>query len=170
MKTFLTTKKLGQLYYDKVLFENYYPVLFTLKDDENNFFICVCHHKDNEKTNWLLTKVYPSEIISLLTNRITIRKLFLLHPEVRYSITQKSNDLIIEENVYSDWAEDSSVLPDDTYMDAEEGEYDDEIIYYASFDEDDIDVLFSTLTHKDKLEVKKQIIQIITQRSIAIAE
>ena len=166
MEEFIYTKKLGSLYYDKIIFEGPYPILFTLIDDNKNLFLCVCHHRDTEQSNWLLTNTSPSDIISLLTNRITIRKAFLLHDEIRYSITRKPNELLIEENVYDDWCSNSSVLPDDAYLDAEDGEYNEELLYYAGFTKDNIDTLFGTLSNMEKIDVKEYIINLITGKVV----
>lgn len=165
MKEFITTAKVGSLFYDKILFEGSYPVLFTLKDESDGVYICVCHHMDASKTCWLLAKSSPSDIISLLTNKITIRKVFLLHRDVRYSIVKSGKQISIEENSYNEWNEDSIYLPDDVYMDSDVDEFKDEISYYSNFLNDSIDFLYSTLQPTDKMAVKKYLMERAFERA-----
>lgn len=161
MKEFITTSKLGSLFYDKILFEGSYPILFTLKDKFDEVYICVCHHMDANRTCWLLAKSSPSDVIMLLTNKITIRKVFLLHRDVRYSIVKTGKQISIEENTYNEWNEDSIYLPDDVYMDAEDGEFEEEILYYSKFLNDSIDFLYSTLEPSDKMAVKSHLMELL---------
>ena len=46
MKKFITLNKYGELYIDKILFETYFPIIFTCKNENNDIFICVCCQMD----------------------------------------------------------------------------------------------------------------------------
>lgn len=39
MKKFVMTEKYGQLYVDRVLFETFFPVIFTCTNDEDEVFL-----------------------------------------------------------------------------------------------------------------------------------
>lgn len=41
MKKFITLNKYGELYIDKILFETYFPIIFTYKN-ENNDILYAC--------------------------------------------------------------------------------------------------------------------------------
>lgn len=64
------------LYEDQILLDYIYPVLFTCVDDFENMYLSVCYNADASKTCWLLAKVDPVQVIDLLENKVTIRKLF----------------------------------------------------------------------------------------------
>ena len=42
MRKFVKTEKNGTLYWDKILFESVYPILFTCKNDKNEIFVVIC--------------------------------------------------------------------------------------------------------------------------------
>ena len=37
MKKFIKTDKYGELYIDRILFESYFPIIFTCKNDKTNY-------------------------------------------------------------------------------------------------------------------------------------
>ena len=48
MKKFITLNKYGELYIDKILFETYFPIIFTCKNENNDIFI----HMDKKSKNY----------------------------------------------------------------------------------------------------------------------
>lgn len=158
MNSYFEIPKLGELYIDKVLFDSSYPILFTLSDRNNNIYICVCHHHDSDCSKWLISRTTPSEVIALLNNKLSMRQIFLSHADVRYSITKDNQGCIIEENVESDWEQNSKTLPDDEYMDADEGEFSDIIEHYLENTNDSLDYAYNTLSESERLIVKKYVL------------
>lgn len=132
MKEFIKLDEYGQLYIDRILFESYFPIIFTCINDGGEIFICVCCQNNKNGCKWLLGKTNGMNIVKMLRDEITIRQLL-----VEYSLGQISVDYA--GNNYSatyhssDWKEDSPYLPkSDSYMCAEEGEFDEEIAYFSS--------------------------------------
>lgn len=138
MKKFVQIDAIGNLEMDMVLFESYYPILFTCLNEKRELFLCVCCQANSKGKKWLLTKTTPQIVIDILENKITLRNAFLQFPEVQYTILADGNNQEIIEKDKNDWDYNSSVcLPDKgEYMEAEEGEFDDEIAYYKSLNSD----------------------------------
>lgn len=131
MKPFLRIDN-EQLYYNVILVESYIPVLFTCKNDKDELFICVCCTDNNTGRKWLITKTDPQAVIAMLKNEITMRDVFLKDTSFRASVKSDQRGLHIEYN-NSDWLKNSEFLPQkDMYIDAEPGEYDEEINYYQT--------------------------------------
>lgn len=120
----------GELVTDKVLFEANYPILFTCKNEKDDLFICVCCQNNAFGKKWLLTKTTEKLIIDMLKDKISIREVFLRFSECRISI-YAGDEYIVKENEEADWGENSIFLPKkNEFMEAEPGEFDDEIDYY----------------------------------------
>jgi len=120
--------KFNNIKLDTVLFEAKYPVLFTCKNfDDIYMFICCTVNADIIK--WIATKTDYSILISLLENRITIREAFLHGKEEKIVINYDGISVKY-------FKEESNNIPDDLlptegeYMDAEEGEFADEIAIF----------------------------------------
>lgn len=121
---------------DKVLFAGNYPILFTCMDNRQELHICVCCQNNGEGKRWLLTKTTPKLVIGMLSDRIAIRDVFLKFPNFRISIFAGENGIEIRENDEKDWNADSVLLPSaGEYMEAEDGEYEEEIAYYSRLNE-----------------------------------
>lgn len=134
MKEFVKLDKYGQLYMDKVLFESYFPIIFTCKNDKNDIFICVCCQSNEKGCKWLMGKTTSRNIIRLLQDEITVRQLLLEYSSEKISVDYVGNEYAVSYN-NSDWDENSSYLPkDDSYMYAEDGEFANEIVYFSSLD------------------------------------
>ena len=70
----------------------------------------------------------------MLRDEITIRQLLLEYSSGKISVDYVENEYTVACN-NSDWDENSSYLPKyDSYMYAEDGEFDDEIAYFSSVD------------------------------------
>jgi len=133
MEKFIDLEKTGKLYYDKIIFETYYPILFTCTNEEKKLFLCVCCQSNTDGIKWLITETCPEVIIEILKNEITLRSAFLKNAKSQISIFEKDGDFIVEENDPVDWnPQTSRCLPDEgEYMEAENGEFDAEIEYYS---------------------------------------
>lgn len=132
MKRFIKLDSYGQLYIDKILFESYFPIIFTCINDNKDIFISVCCQNNEEGCKWLLGKTNGESVVRMLRDEITIRQLLLEHSLGRISVSFIKNEYIVAYD-NSDWNEDSSYLPKiDSYMYAEKGEFDNEIDYFLS--------------------------------------
>lgn len=132
MKKFIKLDGYGQLYIDKILFESYFPIIFTCVNDNKDIFISICCQNNEKGCKWLLGKTNGKSIVRMLQDEITIRQLLLEHSLGKISVSFVENKYIVAYN-NSDWDEDSSYLPKiDSYMYAEDGEFEDEIDYFLS--------------------------------------
>ncbi|MDO4266460.1 MAG: hypothetical protein Q4C63_08400 [Eubacteriales bacterium] len=132
MKEFVNTDKYGKLYFDRILFETNYPILFTCKNNVNQIFICVCCQNNAKGCKWLVGKTDAGSVIRMLKDEITIRELICNHSSGKLSVDYFNMEYRTEYN-NSDWDSNSIYLPkEDSYMFAEEGEFDDDIAYYTT--------------------------------------
>lgn len=134
VQKFVKINKDVQLYIDKIIFESYFPIIFTCKDDKNNIYMCVCCQNNEKGIKWLVGKTDSKSIVKVLEDKITIRELLLYNTEEHISIECINGDYSVEYN-NSDWKENSIYLPKkDSYIYADEGEFDEEIKYFQSLD------------------------------------
>lgn len=120
MKKFIELEKYGELYIDKVLFESYFPIVFTCLNDNKDVFICVCCQNNEKGCKWLVGKTNGTSIAKMLQDKITIRQLLLDFCTEKISVNYKDNKYTMTFDD-SDWDEDSEYLPKtDSYMYAEE--------------------------------------------------
>lgn len=133
-------KYLGKLFYDKIIFESYYPIFFSCKNENGDLFLGVCCQYDEKQEKILLTKTTPEIIIKVLSDEITLRDSFLQDKESRYSINTIKKEITCVKDDPVDWdAENSIYLPTpNEYMEVEEGEFDEEIEYYKTIVLDNI--------------------------------
>lgn len=144
---FIYIEEWGELYIDKILFEVGYPVLFTCINDMRDLFVCVCCRNNEDGAKWLISRTTAGSIIQMLKNKISLRDIFLCGEGNRYSVNSFENKIDIIKNDDEDWGEDSIYLPKkNEYMDAEEDEYKEELLYYGCFD---IKYTLSNLYFKD---------------------
>lgn len=136
MKEFIELKKYGKLYIDKVLFESYFPIIFTCVNDKKDVFICVCCQNNEKGCKWLVGKTDGKSIVKMLRDKITVRQLLLEYSSGKISIDYAENKYVIFYN-NSDWDKNSPYLPKkDSYMYAEDGEFEDEINYFSLINDD----------------------------------
>lgn len=134
MKEFIKLDKYGQLYIDKVLFESYFPIIFTCVNDNKDIFISVCCQNNEKGCKWLLGKTDGISIVSMLQDEMTVRQLLLEHSSGKISVDYMKNTGYVVAYNNSDWDVNSPYLPkEDSYMYAEDGEFEDEINYFSSF-------------------------------------
>ena len=147
MKPFMKIDKLGELRIDVVLFESYYPILFTCLNENNDLFLCVCCQSNKEGRKWLITKTTPNIVVKVLKNQLTVREAFLMFPQIQFTIFDDAQKVLINEKNELDWDEEKSIsLPDKgEFLDAEEGEFDDEILYYESLNCNNYHTIFNEI-------------------------
>lgn len=118
------------IYLDRILFEGTFPILFTCVDKENQLYYCVCCQNNNLGRRWLISETSIGEIIDLLRNKITSRQLLLQNKH--WSVIDNGKGIIPDQDLCI-WNEDSKYLPKkDSYLEPEDGEYDEDIQYYQS--------------------------------------
>ena len=113
---------------DTILFESKYPVMFTWKN-KGDLYLFICCLVNAEKVKWIGSKTTYDNLIDLLENNITIRDAFL-------NITE--NKIIVEYNgketeykIVKGKDVPDNILPTaGEYMEAEEGEYGEEIALF----------------------------------------
>jgi len=157
----------GTLYYDKILFETYYPILFTVIDKENTLYLCACCQHNKSGTKWLLTLTSPMFIIDLLENRITLRDAFLKDKRIQLTLFKRNEILEQIQHDQSDWdVQNSTSLPElGEYIDAEPDEFFEEIEYYSNKIRGEYDSIIPSKTEKymitsqqiDELDILKNI-------------
>jgi len=123
----------GQMKIERVFFKSVYPVLFTCRSDKDVLYLCVCFCSDKVAQRWLISETTPSIVIDMLKDKTTLRNAFLLGGKGRFTVSKELNNVeTIASNVIDDWcAEESTSLPTaDAYLDADEGEFNDDITFY----------------------------------------
>lgn len=131
MREFKNTKY-GTLKMDIIIFETYVPILFTCKNDMNENFLCVNCQNNERGRRWLFTKTNGKILIKLFENELTIREAFLQFPEFQLTLFDDGNG-IVQDDSGKDWTEESEYLPKaDVLLDADPGEFDEEIAYYRN--------------------------------------
>lgn len=144
MKKFVMTEKYGQLYVDRVLFETFFPVIFTCTNDEDEVFFAVCCKSDLSGCKWMIARTDPESIIKLLRNFITMREL-LLNAKEKFSVDYSEKQYTVSYDLEVFDANSVFLPKKDSFMYADEGEFDDEIAYYKARKEILYDGLMNTL-------------------------
>ena len=118
----------GTLYFDCILIEQDFPLLFILKNEKDERFICACFEIKKQQS-WVINKINVQEIEELLTNKIDIRQAFLLdNDRDRKIIISKKNrykKLDIEVKIVNkNYLIDKDIILDEgNYLEAEENEF-----------------------------------------------
>lgn len=110
---------------DTILFESKYPVLFTCKNGKD-IYLFICYLVNSEKIKWIGTRTTYDNLIDLLENKITIRAAFLNVTNNKIMIGYDGKEVEYELIKSSEIPD--KILPTvGEYIDAEEGEYEEEI-------------------------------------------
>lgn len=121
---------LANISIDQILFESSYPILFSGYDN-SNVYLFICHSVNSERMAWIVTKTTYDIIISMLNNKMTIRDAFLGFTSKKILLTFDKEGM--HTSICDVKEIDDNILPTSgQYMDAEEGEFDEEIQYYES--------------------------------------
>lgn len=129
MNEFINIKE-GELFVDRILFDSYYPILFSCRNQEGDFFICVCCKNNQDGIKWLIGKTEADHIIKVLENRITVRDLLLRYTSSKITVDKINGEFKVSYN-NDDWNDNSIYLPKhDSFLNPDPGEFDEEIQYY----------------------------------------
>ena len=125
-KYFTGIPNIGDLYLDKVLFEDICPIFFTLISEELNRYICVCCELYGEQ-RWLISPISNSELIRMLKDEISMRDAFLTQNSEKCIVARWSKENPKTSYKLVDTCKlPSGDLPLDEYLESE----DDEIAEY----------------------------------------
>ncbi len=132
MKKKLFLKKLnkaqGALYYDMILFDCRYPVLFTCVSDSGDFFLAICHKADAQSREWIIGRTTENSVIYLLKDKITIREAILGNNTTLYQASLQTGHPSPLVNCVPVTSIPNNILPTaGCYMEADEHEFDTEI-------------------------------------------
>lgn len=129
-KIFRKVSAFSGIILDKILFEGEYPVLFTCKKDDD-IYLFICCMVSASKVEWIGTKTDYDTLIGLLENKITIREAFLNVTDEKYLVKYDGSEVFYTETKAENIPD--KLLPSaGEYMDAEEGEYAEEIKVFES--------------------------------------
>lgn len=176
MKEFINTDRYGKFYYDKILFEAQYPIIFSCKNEYGEIFIGVCCQYNEQAHRWLLGKTEPTNIVRVLRDEITIRQLLTEYCSKRMSVAYMNGAYVMDYHS-DDWEKDSIYLPKkDSYMWAEPGEFDEEIGYFLSiknnldYEPDSyINILEKNeVIYKDKVSIEDEGLQVRFAEEVTI--
>lgn len=121
-------REIPTLYRDMVFAESTRPILFTCKDNKENRYICSCHCADGEKCEWIVAPTTCERLIDLLSDRITIRQVFDECEKSAFLVTRYAGRGTPEVRTVAVKELSPTILPTaGYYMEAEEGEFDEEI-------------------------------------------
>lgn len=127
-KIFRKIPKFKNIHLDTVLFESRYPILFTCVCGRD-VYLFVCCLFTNEVVKWIGTKTNDDILIKLLENKITIRDSFVTGNNKKIMIDYKVDGVHLNELFSTEIP--PQLLPTvGEYMEAEEGEYFDEISHF----------------------------------------
>lgn len=117
---------------DVVLFESKYPVLFTCKD-EGKIYLFICCLVNSKIAKWIGTETRYETLIELLEDKIPIRDAFLKDDVKKMIIEYDGIQKCISCNQINGSEIPESLLPTvGEYMEAEDGEFDEEIQIFKS--------------------------------------
>lgn len=92
MPVFLVQNKLlPTLYLYMVFAESISPILFACRDDAENVYVCSCHCQNATKQEWIIAPTSYSKLIALLTDKISIRDIFVEDNHKLYLVTKFAN-------------------------------------------------------------------------------
>lgn len=135
MSKFFSFTETGDLNIEKVFLDMGEPILFVCKGQKGKRYLVVCCQSNVQGKKWLLAETNIETIVRMLEDKITIREAFLIVHGEKYTIIQNvatEPQIILHDP--SDWDEENSIyLPDaGEYMEAEPGEFDEEINWYGN--------------------------------------
>ena len=119
---------LPALYWGMIFVEYIRPILFTCVDEYGELYICSCYLADAKSVNWMLAKTTEEAVLNLLKDKISIHDIFYQAGEYIYLIklSAGNSEPTAVRKLICDIP--SEFFPTDGYyMEAEDGEFDEEI-------------------------------------------
>ena len=126
------TKDLPTLYMYMVFVESLSPILFACRDNAANVYICSCHCQNAEKCEWIISPTTYERLIDLLTDKLSIREIFLVGSATAYVATLFANTKNVEISERT-LIELNTLLPTaGCYMEADPDEFSEELAVLES--------------------------------------
>lgn len=130
---FENTPEYGDLYIDYIFHYDDQPILFTLKDDFSNLYLCVCYELC-EYQKWFIAKVDFDDLKEMNDNKKSVLELFLKNE----SLLQAQRKSLTKEIFYrleSTNEIDTDLLPEkDFYLETDYEEQEKFNAFYAQKD------------------------------------
>lgn len=130
---FENTPEYGDLYIDYIFHYDDQPILFTLKDDFSNLYLCVCYELC-EYQKWFIAKVDFDDLKEMNDNKKSVLELFLKNQ----SLLQAQRKSLTKEIFYrleSTNEIDTDLLPEkDFYLETDYEEQEKFNAFYAQKD------------------------------------
>lgn len=130
---FENTPEYGDLYIDYIFHYDDQPILFTLKDDFSNLYLCVCYELC-EYQKWFIAKVDFDDLKEMNDNKKSVLELFLKNQ----SLLQAQRKSFTKEIFYrleSTNEIDTDLLPEkDFYLETDYEEQEKFNVFYAQKD------------------------------------
>ena len=130
---FENTPEYGDLYIDYIFHYDDQPILFTLKDDFSNLYLCVCYELC-EYQKWFIAKVDFDDLKEMNDNKKSVLELFLKNQ----SLLQAQRKSFTKEIFYrleSTNEIDTDLLPEkDLYLETDYEEQEKFNAFYAQKD------------------------------------
>lgn len=121
-KYFTDIPNIGDLYMEKVLFEDICPIFFTLISKEQKRYICVCCELYGEQ-RWLISPISNCELIRMLKDEISMKKAFLTQNSEKCIVAHWSKEKSkIRYDLVDTCNLPSGDLPLDEYLESEDDE------------------------------------------------
>lgn len=97
----------GDLRIDYILVDYDYHLLFTLKNDQDQYFICTCFDTRGAQ-QWLLSPISVNRLLNLLQNQIPIHTAFLgsdriIHAKLDYKTREEVFTTLPVSNTPREW-------------------------------------------------------------------
>lgn len=115
-----------ELYEDMVLVDYIYPVLFTCIDDYGAMYIAACYQANGDAMKWLISRTTQQKLVELLQNKRSIRDMFSAD-KLWLGCRRKESDATEIVAAKEADIEPSAFPTADVMMDAEDGEFGEEI-------------------------------------------
>ena len=128
-RCFNKTEPFDDIQIDQILFDAQYPIIFSMEQKEKEYLVC-CPVYNSTEIVWICTEIEPTRIIDLLRDKITIRDAFAHENGNKYLITLKNKSFKCE--LMHNGFPDDYLPTQGEFMEAEDGEFDEEINYYES--------------------------------------
>lgn len=142
---------LPNLVYDLLLADGPYPFLFTCtSEDERETYLVVCHTSNAEKTEYIVAQCSPVDIQLMLKNEYTIRDALIRNHSHVFLVTYPRGELQPQVRYMALKDIPPEILPTPGYyMDAEDGEFDEELAILEKRVEENVAVRQTTTSSVD---------------------
>lgn len=161
---------LPTLYYDMVFVHSIRPVLFSCRDDASNVYLCCCHCSSGEKAEWIIAPTSCERLVQLLTDQITIRNAFSEGHSECFVATMRAGEpsaAVVESPLE---AVDASLPTAGYYMEAEPGEFDEELVQLRAEVSRRAEFTQISFPNRFAVHTKRYRVHVIASKPAAVAQ